>query len=169
MLIKDIVQQLLDESFINCEKCGTTNLYWSFKFDKFKALQTQKRQIQLKIEEMSKKELALVEKLQLAKLQRTPKFNSTSRKVLIEKYLLLSERKKDLEKALQKYNEMDPKSFDQLSERKSLYLQAIETITDSIEQMIYYFSKESEFPVDPSALRIELGIPPEFEDVNTLL
>lgn len=32
MQIKDVLRNLVDEGLVNCEKCGTCNIYWSFQY-----------------------------------------------------------------------------------------------------------------------------------------
>lgn len=168
MLIKDIVQQLIDDNLINCEKCGTTNLYWCFKFDQMKSLQIQYKNYQSKVREKELENDQLVEKIQLGKLQRLEKGEFGDRGKLIERFTRLNSRKAQVIEELHKYNDNDPQLIQRLSERNRNLTQGIETFTDNIESMIYYFTKVSLAPIDELDLRTELGIPSEFADLPTL-
>lgn len=165
MLIKDIVQQLIDDNLINCEKCGTTNLYWCFKFDKIKTLQTQYNNYQNKLKEKQLERDQLIEKIQLGKLQRLVKSEFGNRHKLIDQFTCLSKRKLHLEEELQKYGDNDPQLIQTLNEKNVRLILAIETFTDDIESMIYYFTKVSSATIEELDLRSELGIPSEFAEL----
>lgn len=168
MLIKDIVQQLIDDNLINCEKCGTTNLYWCFKFDKIKNLQVQYNNYQKRLKEKQLERDQLIEKIQLGKLQRVPKGEFGDRSKLIKQFTCLNNRKQQLDEELQKYGDNDPQLIEALNEKNARLILAIETYTDDIESLIYYFTKVSLAAIEELDLRNELGIPTEFAELPRL-
>lgn len=168
MLIKDIVQQLIDDNLINCEKCGTTNLYWCFKFDKIKNLQVQYNSYQSKLKEKQLERDQLIEKIQLGKLQRVAKGEFGDRSKLIKQFTCLNKRKLQLDEELQKYGDSDPQLIQALNEKNARLILAIETYTDDIESLIYYFTKVSSAAIEELDLRNELGIPIEFAELPKL-
>lgn len=165
MLIKDLVQQLIDDNLINCEKCGTTNLYWCFKFDKIKTLQNQHNAYLTKVGEKKLEKDKMLEKIQLGKLQRLQKGEFGNRCDLINQFTCLNNRITESENELQKYGDDDPQLIQKLNERNKRLKEGIEIYTDNIESMIYYFTKVSLAPIEELDLRKELGIPSEFAEV----
>lgn len=167
MLIKDIVQLLIDDNMINCEKCGITNLYWCFKFDKVKNLQKQHDNYQQKLRDRTHEKQQMMEKIQLGKLQRVNAGPFGNRQELIQLLDRLKTRYLRLTEELQKYCANDPELIDTLNAKNIKLIRAIDLFTDNIESMIYYFTKVALVPIDEPCLRAELGIPQEFAEMPT--
>lgn len=69
MQIKDVLKVLLDEGLVRCEKCGTTNIYWSFAYAAQLQLDDQYTRTQIQLEAANTNSDIL--DAQLAKLKKT--------------------------------------------------------------------------------------------------
>lgn len=48
MQIKDILKLLIDDGLVNCEKCGISNIYWSFQYTSILKINTEFNKLELK-------------------------------------------------------------------------------------------------------------------------
>ncbi|CUM64461.1 uncharacterized protein PRCAT00002065001 [Priceomyces carsonii] len=169
MLIKDLLTELIDDGLVNMEKCGTTNLYWCFKYDRVKNLIKDQENVEKKIEVRLKDKISLIEQIQAAKLLRKKKSEFGDRDKLLGKLKRLQLRKKDLEPQMQAIDENDPEKLEKIYKHNLKLKDGIDFFTETIEEMIYYFTKVAACPVDEKSLRGELDIPIEFEDTSQVM
>lgn len=169
MIVKEVVQQLIDDNLVNCEKCGTTNLYWSFKYERIRKQEQIHQRLEKQKADLQEKQVALTEKIQLAKLQRTAKSKFGQRSALLTELNSLATQKSDFENLIDKYSNSNPDALQQAQKENHNLVRAIDLYTDSIELTIYYFTRVIAVPLSDEQLRAEFGIPQEFEDVSQLV
>lgn len=169
MIVKEVVQQLIDDNLVNCEKCGTTNLYWSFKYERIRKQEQAYQRLEKQLADLQEKQVALTEKIQLAKLQRTAKSKFGQRSALLTELNSLVTQKSDFENLIDKYSNSNPDALQQAQKENHNLVRAIDLYTDSIELTIYYFTRVIAAPLSDEQLRAEFGIPQEFEDVSQLV
>lgn len=169
MIVKEVVQQLIDDNLVNCEKCGTTNLYWSFKYERIRKQEQIHQRLEKQKADLQEKQVALTEKIQLAKLQRTAKSKFGQRSALLTELNSLATQKSDFENLIDKYSNSNPDALQQAQKENHNLVRAIDLYTDSIELTIYYFTRVIAVPLSDEQLRAEFGIPKEFEDVSQLV
>lgn len=160
--VKNIVQELIDDGLVNCEKCGTTNLYWCFKYDQYEKMKKQQQNYDRKIVEKEHEKTQLTEKIQEEKARRKQKSEFGSRNELLKRLNLLKTEEETLQKTLA---DLQENNAEQTLKRNAELTNAIETCTEAIESLVYYFTKLSPVHVNEEQLRQELGLPPEFEDI----
>lgn len=162
MLIKDLLQQLVDDSKVNVEKCGNTNLYWSFKYDKFKSTNQQFENLNEKRKLKETKVIELNERiLHLQSLRfSTPKYD---RSVKLTTYNRLLEEKKSLQDKLTQLNGFEI-SVD-LNKKIASLRESIEYYNDNLNALIYYFTKVSNSGIKEEQLKTMFDIP---QDLDTL-
>ena len=161
--VKNIVQELIDDGVVNCEKCGTTNLYWCFKYDQYEKVKKQHQHYSRKIKEKQQEREQLIERIHEEKNRRKEKSEFGSRNELLERLTYLRTEEKSLQESL---NDLQENDADKALKRNTELAKAIETCTEAIESLVYYFTKLSPVHVNEQQLRQELGLPPEFEDIN---
>ncbi|CCE83822.1 Piso0_004411 [Millerozyma farinosa CBS 7064] len=169
MIVKEVVQQLIDDNLVNCEKCGTTNLYWSFKYERIRKQEQAYQRLEKQLADLQEKQVALTEKIQSAKLQRTAKSKFGQRSALLTELNSLVTQKSDFENLIDKYSNSNPDALQQAQKENHNLVRAIDLYTDSIESTIYYFTRVIAAPLSDEQLRAEFGIPQEFEDVSQLV
>ncbi|KAM0681811.1 Meiotic nuclear division protein 1 [Glugoides intestinalis] len=89
MLVPDLIKRLCDENMLSMEKCGASNLYWCFPYQKHHALSCDVEKMALAIEsfkEEKEKKTAQLEKL------KEMKENNPERDALIAEYKKLKKK-----------------------------------------------------------------------------
>ncbi|KAI3405932.2 MND1 [Candida oxycetoniae] len=156
MQIKEFVASLVNDGLVQQEKCGTTNLYWSFKYSEHKSKQD-------KIDRL-KKEVALKEETkrnlqdQVAKLMAdTSVATFPEREAELERLHKLKLQMTCLQEKL--------KIFKDVNKIESIK-QSIEFLNESTEGILYYLMKKT--GIDQRQIRKEFDIPLDLEDPPTL-
>lgn len=72
MQIKDVLQGLVDEGLVRCEKIGSGNYYWSFPSETTRIKELKLVNLQQKLESETKDINSLVEKIALETQDRIP-------------------------------------------------------------------------------------------------
>ncbi|KAI5954416.1 MND1 [Candida jiufengensis] len=154
--IKELVNNLVNEGFIEVEKCGTTNLYWSFKYNQIKLKEDKLTRLSEEIKENKDTSKELEQKLQVSEEERsTDKMPDRD-----EKVLELDTLSKEIADLNSKLNQLS--LVNNVDEIKS----KIEFYNDSIETLLSYLSQRSGFKIDE--LKQEFNIPMELEDIPGL-
>lgn len=101
MLVQDLLKKLADDNLISIEKCGASNIYWCFPYQKHHYYSCETEKTALAIdgfkEEIKKK------KEQLSKIRQT-KASTPERNELVEEYNKLKKKVSEIE-ANKKHNE----------------------------------------------------------------
>ncbi|TKS68464.1 Meiotic nuclear division protein 1 -like protein [Collichthys lucidus] len=87
MTVKDVLQSLVDDNMVDCERVGTSNYYWAFPS---KTLHARKH----KLEELQKQK---------------------ERSALLKQLKALREERTQLQAELEKYRECDPEVIEQMN------------------------------------------------------
>lgn len=151
MQIKELVTSLVNESLIEQEKCGTTNLFWSFQYTAHKKklqMQDQLKQTIIKLQ-AEKNNLAVDlqnsvferDNLNYSRDDQIRRCNQLAQEMaVLEEQLKLTKQKETIENLVQ----------------------SIEFFNELIELVLSYLSHRSGASV--SVLKNEFGIPLELED-----
>ncbi|XP_036810348.1 meiotic nuclear division protein 1 homolog isoform X3 [Oncorhynchus mykiss] len=114
MSVKEVLQSLVDDNMVDCERVGTSNYYWAFPS---KALHARKR----RLEELDKQHT--VEKQRKMSLQqavdksKVGREETEERATLLKELQALREKRSHLKAKLEKYRECDPEVIEEM--RKS--------------------------------------------------
>ncbi|KAI5962478.1 MND1 [Candida pseudojiufengensis] len=152
--IKELVTSLINEGLIEQEKCGTTNLYWSFKYNQIKILEDKRDKLNKEIVDKEKYIQELKVKLQNLQQERSLDQMPDRNEKLIE----LEQLNTEIQNSNSKLNQFN--MINNADDIKS----KIEFFNDSIETLLDYLSKKSGYKTEE--LRKEFNIPIELEEVS---
>lgn len=173
MLVKDLVQQMIDEdAIVSVEKCGNINVYWCFKnqitqkiYDNCQRVSQQCNERRAAIEQF---------KLQLQNAlasERSSTFTDENGQLLdreeqLRKTRHLEERIRNLQA---QYNALSRSRWDHdkiRAKRQEIRdkHERLEKTTDNIELLVGYLCKR--FVIDSRQIKRELDIPEEFHEFS---
>lgn len=151
MQIKELISALVNDGLLQQEKCGVTNIYWSFRYTRFKEysdnLDRLKREYTSKQLELS----SLNEQITVAVKERS----------IIPNREDLLRRIKQYQSVIQGI-EANVALARQVTMSESIK-SSIEFYTECLEAALGYFSNLT--GISQTEWRKELGIPPDFEEV----
>lgn len=153
MQIKDILNELIDDGLLNCEKCGNTNLYWSFKFDVIKQQNTRYNRLQNELANLQAQCERLAEDIDQEQKLRLPQVDGISRQHLLTKY----------DECVKLHQELSVANVNaKIKPQLQSLVCGIDTYTDAIESIISYLKSSG---VDEKTIREEFEIPEVFEEI----
>ncbi|ORD96779.1 MND1 [Hepatospora eriocheir] len=116
MAVKDIIQELVDESLIKCEKVGQSNYYWRFKYDKEHYYCTEIEKLDISITNF-KEENKKLEKI-VSDLEITNECTDKRNKLLneYEDLKVKFERIEDIKENLKRYSKEEYKKMEKETE-----------------------------------------------------
>ena len=161
MLVPELIKKLMDENMISMEKCGASNIFWCFKYQKqhFYSCEIEKSEELRKVleEEINKKTIALNK----IKDSRKP---SIERDELLEEYnkLKLTVQKIDEKRNLSE--EFSFKSFLEMKKETELLKKESEKLTDNIFALQSFSCKK--FGMSKKEFGSNFDIPNDFDYIN---
>ncbi|KAM4603755.1 meiotic nuclear division protein 1 homolog [Polymixia lowei] len=158
MSVKDVLQSLVDDNMVDCERVGTSNYYWAFPS---KALHARKR----KLEELGKqhseakeRKLSLQQAVDKAKVGRQ---DTDQRGSLLKELQGLREERVKLQAELEKYRECDPEVIDEIRKSNITSKEAVSRWTDNIFAIKSWAKRK--FAFDDRRIDKAFGIPEDFD------
>ncbi|KAK9458067.1 meiotic nuclear division protein 1 [Dipodascopsis uninucleata] len=159
MQIKDVLQSLVDDGLVRCEKIGSGNFYWSFPSDASRqrdlALQTTKKNVASANEAI----VLLEEQLAAEKVAREP---TPERETLLVDVEARINELASLKEQVNASEGLNP----ELIQRQQAYLEeckeAVNRWTDNIFAVLAYFREQG---TDMKLVYQEFNIPEELENV----
>ncbi|XP_076803015.1 meiotic nuclear division protein 1 homolog isoform X2 [Clavelina lepadiformis] len=158
MSVKEVVQALVDDGFINCEKVGSSSYYWVFKSQTYNQKQNKLKRLQGQFQSLQTKHEKVLDQLSEARKNRQ---TSLERDEALKKISFLSTKKEDLMKEIMKYEENDPSKIKQLATETVTAKQAVNRWTDNLFTLKAWIKRK--FPVDEKQIDKQFGIP---EDID---
>ncbi|KAK7576453.1 hypothetical protein V9T40_012739 [Parthenolecanium corni] len=160
-LVKDIVQNLVDDGLVDSDKIGTSVFFWSYPS---KALNTKKRKLEeltSKIEETSKKLKSTSEKLEEVKVNNE---DTEEKSKIFEEIQTLALAEKDLKEKLELYANNDPELFQNKKDDTKKFLEAANRWTDNIFEIKSWCKRK--FMIEESLLDKQFNIPRDLDYIN---
>eukprot|EP00833_Pecoramyces_ruminatium_P015561 jgi/Orpsp1_1/1189593/evm.model.d7180000073110.1 len=108
--VKEVIDSLVADSLINCEKIGTSNYYWSFPGTSKIQKEEKIKQLKKEIKEQEKLQKELENKIEKASNERVPSENREHNLELLKKEL---EKNEKLKTEIKKYEDCDPVVIEQ--------------------------------------------------------
>ncbi|XP_023369220.1 meiotic nuclear division protein 1 homolog [Otolemur garnettii] len=111
MSVKEILQSLVDDGMVDCERIGTSNYYWAFPS---KALHARKRKLEIlesQLSEGSQKHANLQKSIEKAKIGR---HETEERAMLAKELSSLQNQREQLKTEVEKYKECDPQVIEEM-------------------------------------------------------
>ncbi|XP_061586935.1 meiotic nuclear division protein 1 homolog [Cololabis saira] len=161
MTVKDVLQSLVDDNMVDCERVGTSNYYWSFPS---KALNTRKhklQELQKQISDASERKVSRQKAVEKAKVGRQ---DTKERSSLQKKLQALRDDRTKLQAELDKYRECDPEVIDEMRKSNVVAKEAVSRWTDNVFAIKSWTKKK--FSFDDSRIDKAFGIPEEFDYID---
>ncbi|KAG6832030.1 hypothetical protein H0H87_003011 [Tephrocybe sp. NHM501043] len=159
--VKEVLQSLVDDGLVQCDKIGSSNFFWSFPSQ-------QGAMIQARLS--TAKELRDSQQKQLAEIkenintERSARPDSESRSKALAKLADLRKQIITLEKELAAYGDCDPVKIEEKKRAVFLAKEAVLRWTDNYGTLLAHFTRQH--GVDPAEVRKYLEIDEDYEDVS---
>ncbi|KAK9377544.1 meiotic nuclear division protein 1 [Lipomyces chichibuensis] len=160
MQIKDILQGLIDDGLVRCEKIGSGNYYWSFPSDASRSRILKLESMRNKVEAGNENVALLEEKLQLESAARE---KTEEREVLLKDVDAKQSNLSALNAAISKYSDCDPELLEIQQHALAKAKEAVNRWTDNIFSVIGYFREQG---TDVQMVYKEFGIPDDLDSVS---
>lgn len=158
MSVKEVLQSLVDDNMVDCERVGTSNYYWSFPS---KALNTRKHRLEelhKHISEAKQRKVSLTKAVEAAKVGRQ---DTGKRSALLKELQSLREERTQLQAELEKYRECDPEVVEEMKKSNVVAKEAVSRWTDNVFAIKSWTKKK--FSFDDSHINKAFGIPEDFD------
>ncbi|XP_073661585.1 meiotic nuclear division protein 1 homolog isoform X1 [Tursiops truncatus] len=121
MSVKEVLQSLVDDGMVDCERIGTSNYYWAFPS---KALHARKRKLEVlesQLSEVNQKHANLQKSIEKARIGR----HETEERTLLAKELSsLRDQREQLKAEVEKYKECDPQVVEEIRQANEVAKEA---------------------------------------------
>ncbi|KAK7878152.1 hypothetical protein WMY93_031198 [Mugilogobius chulae] len=158
MAVKEVLQSLVDDNMVDCERVGTSNYYWSFPS---KALNTRKHkldELKRQISDSKQRKESLQKAVDAAKVGRE---DTNKRSTLLKELEGLREQRAQLQAELDKYRECDPEVVEEMKKSNVVAKEAVSRWTDNVFAIKSWTKKK--FSFDESHINKAFGIPEDFD------
>lgn len=161
MTVKEVLQSLVDDSLVVCEKIGTSNYFWSFPSTALHSRKVKLQTINMELERADRSEAELNEALDKARVGRE---ESESRQKALTEYAELGRRIKSLDSQLEAFKENDPILHAARVKDNATKKLDINKWTDNIVTVQSYCSDT--FNIDRDRLKEAFDIPSDLEYIQ---
>lgn len=158
MAVKEVLQSLVDDNMVDCERVGTSNYYWAFPS---KALNTRKHrldELKKQISEAKQRKESLQKAVEAAKVGRE---DTSKRSALLKELESLRGERTQLQTELDKYRECDPEVVEEMKKSNVVAKEAVSRWTDNVFAIKSWTKKK--FCFDESHINKAFGIPEDFD------
>ncbi|XP_071388933.1 meiotic nuclear division protein 1 homolog [Centroberyx affinis] len=111
MSVKDVLQSLVDDNMVDCERVGTSNYYWSFPSKALHARNHKLEELKKQHSEAKQRKVSLQQAVEKAKVGRQ---DTKDRSSLLKELQALREERAQLQAELEKYRECDPEVIEEI-------------------------------------------------------
>ncbi|KAK9370916.1 meiotic nuclear division protein 1 [Lipomyces kononenkoae] len=160
MQIKDVLQSLIDDGLVRCEKIGSGNYYWSFPSDASRSRILKLESIRKKVDAGNENVALLEEKLHF---ERAARDNTEERESLINDVHAKQSKVSALHAAILKYSDCDPELLESQRDALAAAKEAVNRWTDNIFSVIGFFRDQG---TDLQMVYKEFGIPEDLDSVS---
>uniref|UniRef100_A0A3B4YIN3 Meiotic nuclear division protein 1 homolog n=1 Tax=Seriola lalandi dorsalis TaxID=1841481 RepID=A0A3B4YIN3_SERLL len=143
MTVKEVLQSLVDDNMVDCERVGTSNYYWAFPSKALNARKHKLDELEKQISEAKLRKVSLQKLVEKAKVGRQ---DTKERSSLLKELQALREERTGQQAELEKYRECDPEVVEEMNN-----VFAIKSWT------------KKKFAFDDSRINKAFGIPEDFD------
>uniref|UniRef100_A0A8C7Q524 Meiotic nuclear division protein 1 homolog n=1 Tax=Oncorhynchus mykiss TaxID=8022 RepID=A0A8C7Q524_ONCMY len=159
MSVKEVLQSLVDDNMVDCERVGTSNYYWAFPS---KALHARKR----RLEELDKQVILTGKQRKMSLQQAVDKSKvgreeTEERATLLKELQALREKRSHLKAKLEKYRECDPEVIEEMRKSNVTAKEAVSRWTDNVFAIKSWAKRK--FGFDDGRIDKAFGIPEDFD------
>ncbi|XP_041641419.1 meiotic nuclear division protein 1 homolog isoform X2 [Cheilinus undulatus] len=158
MTVKDVLQSLVDDNMVDCERVGTSNYYWAFPSKALHARKHKLEELNKQVSEAKQRKASLQKAVEKAKLGRE---DTNERSSLMKELTALREDKTQLQAELEKYRECDPEVVEEMRKSNVIAKEAVSRWTDNVFAIKSWTKKK--FAFDDSRINKAFGIPEDFD------
>ncbi|KAM8878451.1 meiotic nuclear division protein 1 homolog isoform 3-T3 [Spinachia spinachia] len=112
MSVKDVLQSLVDDNMVDCERVGTSNYYWAFPSKALNTCKHKLEELQAQISEAKQRKVSVQAAVEKATVGRE---DTKERGALLTELQALKEERARLQAELEKYRECDPEVIEDMS------------------------------------------------------
>uniref|UniRef100_A0A3Q0S2E1 Meiotic nuclear division protein 1 homolog n=1 Tax=Amphilophus citrinellus TaxID=61819 RepID=A0A3Q0S2E1_AMPCI len=158
MTVKEVLQSLVDDNMVDCERVGTSNYYWAFPSKALHARKHKLEELQKQISEAKQRKASLEKAVEKAKVGRQ---DTKERSSLLKELRALREERTQLQAELEKYRECDPEVVKEMKKSNVIAKEAVSRWTDNVFAIKSWTKKK--FAFDDSRIDKAFGIPEGFD------
>ncbi|XP_012687148.2 meiotic nuclear division protein 1 homolog [Clupea harengus] len=158
MSVKDVLQSLVDDNMVDCERVGTSNYYWAFPSKAVHARKLRIEELEKQHQEGKQRKIALQQAVDVAKVGRQ---GTEDRAALLRELKDLKEQKLQLKAELEKYKECDPGVVDEMRKENITAKEAVSRWTDNVFAIKSWAKRK--FSFEDSRIDKAFGIPEDFD------
>ncbi|KAM7419550.1 hypothetical protein PAMA_016588 [Pampus argenteus] len=158
MSVKEVLQSLVDDNMVDCERVGTSNYYWAFPSKALHARKHKLEELQKQISEAKQQKKSLQNAAEKAKVGRQ---DTKERSSLLKELRALREQRTQQQAELEKYRECDPEVVEEIRRSNVVAKDAVSRWTDNIFAIKSWTKKK--FAFDDSRINKAFGIPEDFD------
>ncbi|TKS68445.1 Meiotic nuclear division protein 1 -like protein [Collichthys lucidus] len=158
MTVKDVLQSLVDDNMVDCERVGTSNYYWAFPSKTLHARKHKLEELQKQTSQAKQRKVTLEQAVEKAKVGRQ---DTKERSALLKQLKALREERTQLQAELEKYRECDPEVIEQMRKSNVVAKDAVTRWTDNIFSIKSWTKKK--FAFDDGRINKAFGIPEDFD------
>ncbi|XP_057699764.1 meiotic nuclear division protein 1 homolog isoform X8 [Corythoichthys intestinalis] len=158
MSVKDVLQSLVDDNMVDCERLGTSNYYWAFPSKALHARKLKLDELSKQVSEAKKRQTSLQDAIEKAKEGRD---DTEERSAMLKEFQALTEERAQLQTELDKYKECDPQVVEEMKKSNVVAKIAVSRWTDNVFAMKSWTKKK--FAFDNSQIDRAFGIPEDFD------
>ncbi|KAM9856453.1 meiotic nuclear division protein 1 homolog [Aulostomus maculatus] len=158
MSVKEVLQSLVDDNMVDCERVGTSNYYWAFPSKALHARSHKLEELQKQISEAKQRKVSLQTAIGKAQVGRQ---DTKERRSMTKELQALREQRTQLQAEVEKYGECDPEVVEAMRKSNVIAKEAVSRWTDNVFSIKSWTKKK--FSFDDSHINKAFGIPEDFD------
>ncbi|CAO2612746.1 Meiotic nuclear division protein 1 homolog [Lemmus lemmus] len=121
MSVKDVLQSLVDDGMVDCERIGTSNYYWAFPSKALHARTRKLKALNAQLLEGSQKHANLQKSIEKARIGRQ---ETEERAMLVKELSSFRDQRDQLKAEVEKYRECDPQVVEEIRQANKVAKEA---------------------------------------------
>uniref|UniRef100_G3PX58 Meiotic nuclear division protein 1 homolog n=1 Tax=Gasterosteus aculeatus aculeatus TaxID=481459 RepID=G3PX58_GASAC len=145
MSVKDVLQSLVDDNMVDCERVGTSNYYWAFPSKALNTCKHKLEELQTQISEAKQRKVSVQKAVEKATVGRE---DTEERGALLKELQALKEERTRLQAELEKYRECDPEVIEDMRKSNVVAKEAVSRWTVHQERAYNYIQTPSRILIE---------------------
>ncbi|XP_032419469.1 meiotic nuclear division protein 1 homolog isoform X2 [Xiphophorus hellerii] len=158
MTVKEVLQSLVDDNMVDCERIGTSNYYWAFPSKALHARKHKLEELKKQASDAKQRKVSVEKTVEKSKVGRE---GTKERSSLLKQLQSLREEQTNLQAELEKYRECDPDVIKAMRKSNVVAKEAVSRWTDNVFAIKSWTKKK--FSFDDSRINKAFGIPEDFD------
>ncbi|XP_023189956.1 meiotic nuclear division protein 1 homolog isoform X5 [Xiphophorus maculatus] len=158
MTVKEVLQSLVDDNMVDCERIGTSNYYWAFPSKALHARKHKLEELKKQASDAKQRKVSVEKTVEKSKVGRE---GTKERSSLLKQLQSLREERTNLQAELEKYRECDPDVIKAMRKSNVVAKEAVSRWTDNVFAIKSWTKKK--FSFDDSRINKAFGIPEDFD------